>query len=165
MTYNYNPKSKSIVTLHYVGTTEEGREFDNSRKRGEPLTFTVGSGQMIPGFEANVVGMKKGENKTFTLNPEEAYGEILQNLFQTYPRDQFPPDFEIVVGKMINVPTNTGQIFPASINFADEEKVVLNFNHPMAGQKLNFDVEVINIINEKGETLGEVNTNEETGQD
>ena len=163
MTYNYNPTPKSIVTLHYVGTLEDGREFDNSHKRGEPLTFTIGGGQMIPGFEANVIGMKKGESKAFTLSPEEAYGEILENLFHTYPRDQFPQDFEIEVGKMINVPTNTGQIFPAIIKDADEENVVLNFNHPMAGKKLNFDIEVINIINEKGETLGEVITHEETG--
>ena len=163
MTYNYNPKPKNIVTVHYVGTLDDGQEFDNSHKRGEPLTFTIGSGQMIPGFEANVIGMKKGESKNFTLSPDEAYGQVRENLFQTFQRTQFPPDFEIQVGSMINVPTNDGQIFPATINFADEENVVLDFNHPMAGKNLNFDIEVINIINEKGETLGEVNTNEETG--
>ncbi len=163
MTYNYTPGSKRIVTLHYVGTFEDGREFDNSHVRGEPLTFTVGSGQMITGFETNVLGMKKGESKTFSLNPEDAYGVVKDNLFQTYPRNQFPPDFEITVGKMINVPTNDGQIFPAVINFSDDENVVLDFNHPMAGKKLNFDIEIINVMNEKGESIGETSTDEKTG--
>lgn len=163
MTYNYKSAPVKIVTLHYVGTLEDGSEFDNSHKRGQPLTFTIGADQMIPGFEANVIGMKLGEKKGFTLNPTEAYGEVNEKYFQTYPRKEFPDDFEVEVGKVINVPAQDGNVFPAKIEAATEEEVTLNFNHPMAGKKLTFNIELIDVRNENGEQLTEVVKGEQNG--
>mgnify|MGYP003628650241 CR=1 FL=1 len=150
MTYNFEAKPNCIavgkaVSIHYVGTFDSGVEFDNSRKRGEPIVFTVGSGQMIPGFEEEVSGLTSGEKKTFTLTPERAYGEFRDNLFQSFPRSEFPDDFEVSVGTVINVPLSEGQIIPATIHEVSDADVTLNFNHPMAGQNLNFEIEVVSI--------------------
>jgi peptidylprolyl isomerase len=170
MTYNFRVVEEGKqVTLHYTGTLDDGTEFDSSHNRDEPLTFVVGTGQMIPGFEKKIIGLKEGEKNSFSLTPDEAYGTPRANMFQIFPKTDFPDDFEIVVGNMINVPTQDGQVHPAVIDQADDIKVILNFNHPLAGKNLNFKIQVVSVTTakettEEGVTLGEISTNaEETG--
>ena len=158
------------VSVHYVGTFDSGDEFDNSYARGKPITFLLGAKQTIAGFEEAILGLAVGEKKKVAITPEKAYGEIKENLFQSFARTDFPEDFEIKVGEMITIPTESGQVFPAIIDAADNDAVVLNFNHPMAGKTLNFEIELVDVTTIKEETgektIGEGNQNEnETGQD
>ena len=161
--------SGKIVSVHYIGTFDSGTEFDNSYSRGKPITFEVGANQMIAGFDNAVLGLAAGEKKSFKLTPDMAYGEVNEKLFQTFTVSDFPADFELTVGEMISIPTESGQVFPATVYSKDDKDVILNFNHPMAGKNLNFDIEVVGVERKKiteGEELGEINQNDnETGQD
>jgi len=134
----------NTVSIHYTGALSDGTEFDSSRER-EPLTFTVGSGQVIPGFNSNVIGMKEGETKTFVIPFAEAYGDKTDEAIQEVPKTSFPEDFEIRIGGMISGTTGNGQPFTAKILSEGTEAVTLDFNHPLAGEDLTFDVEVVSI--------------------
>ena len=149
MAYNFENKPKAekrkSITLHYVGKLDNGVEFDNSHQRGEPITFVIGAGQMISGFEEEVATLSEGEKKQFTLTPDRAYGESKENLFQAFEKKDFPEDFELETGKRITVNAANGQVVPAVISEITDTNVVLNFNHPFAGRNLNFEVEVLKI--------------------
>ena len=136
------------VKVHYRGTLPDGTEFDNSHSRGEPLEFTVGSGQMIVGFNDAIIGMAEGEKKTFSLTPELAYGQRIEEAVQAVPRTAFGDDFEFEVGGMVQGNGPRGP-FIAKIQQLDEETVTLDLNHPLAGQDLNFEVEVVSHITER----------------
>ena len=140
------------VSVHYIGTFDSGDEFDNSYSRGQPITFQLGAKQTIAGFEQAILGLTVGEKKSVSLTPELAYGEINEKLFQTFSKTDFPEDFELKLGEMITVPTESGQVFPATIYGMDDEAVVLNFNHPMAGKNLNFEIELVDISTVREET-------------
>ena len=131
------------VNVHYVGTFDDGTEFDSSRTRGETLTFQVGSGQMISGFDSAVTGMTIGESKTIRLEPGDAYGDRREDLVQTFPQSLFPEGFEFKVGAVVKGQAPNGQPLLAKIESTTEDTVVLDFNHPMAGQCLNFEIEVV----------------------
>lgn len=133
------------VTVHYVGTLDDGTEFDSSRSRETPLEFQVGAGSMITGFDTAVSGMTIGETKTVRLAPEDAYGPVSDQLVQNIAKTLFPPDFEFIVGATVRGTTPEGQPLLAKIESAgdNDEHVVLNFNHPMAGQHLNFEIELL----------------------
>lgn len=151
------------VNVHYIGTFDDGTEFDNSYPRGEPISFQVGSNQLIKGFDQAIHGMTIGETKKIRLNPEQAYGEILQEAYQTVPQSAFPPDFDFEVGVMVQG-ENQGQPVRAIIESVSDNTVVLNFNHPLAGKDLNFQIELVSI--EEGDKVGESNQNDnKTGQD
>ena len=130
------------VKVHYKGTLTDGTEFDNSRVRDETLDFEIGSGRMIPGFSDAVVGMSVGETKTFNLTPEQAYGQRNPNAFQPVPRTAFGPDFEFLVGETIQGNGPAGP-FLAKIHELQEDNVILDMNHPLAGENLTFEVELI----------------------
>ena len=136
----------NTVSVHYSGTLDDGTEFDNSRNRGEPITFTVGSGEMIPGFESALPGMEPGEKKTFTISPDNAYGQRNEEAVQTVSASSFPPDFEIVDDATIQGTKPDGQIFLAKVISHTESDVILDFNHPLAGKDLNFSIELMNIV-------------------
>ena len=138
-------ESGNTVSVHYRGTLNDGTEFDNSYDRGEPLTFTVGSGQMIPGFDAAIPGMEVGEKKSISIGSSEAYGEKNEEAVQTVPREMFPQDFQFVVGATIQGQNQDGHPFMAKICSEEEDGVVLDFNHPLAGEDLNFDIELTSI--------------------
>lgn len=138
-------KAGQTVSVHYVGTFEDGTEFDSSVSRGEPITFQVGAGQMISGFDQAVAGMKNGETKDVTLTPEMAYGPSREDLVQNISTKLFPEDFEFVIGATVKGDAPNGQPLLAAIveHQPDNEVVVLDFNHPMAGKTLNFNINVV----------------------
>ncbi len=135
----------NTVSVHYAGTLNDGTEFDNSKNRGEPISFVVGSGQMISGFDAALPGMEVGETKSFTVSPEDAYGTRIEENIQNIPRGAFPPEFEFVEGSTVQGQQPNGQPFLAKILGQTEEAVTLDFNHPLAGEQLNFDIELISL--------------------
>ena len=128
------------VKVHYKGTLSDGTEFDNSRVRGQTLDFEVGSPRLISGFNEAVLGMSKGETKTVTLEAAAAYGPVDPNAFQDIPKTEF--GFE--VGGMIKGRGPQGP-FMAKIHEIQEETVVLDFNHPLAGKDLTFEVEIVEV--------------------
>jgi peptidylprolyl isomerase len=135
------------VSVHYKGTLSDGTEFDNSRTRGSTINFEVGSGRMIRGFNDAVVGMTAGETKSVTLTPETAYGPRNEEAFQKVPREAFGPDFEFIVGGTIQGNGPAGP-FLAKIFELQDDHVVLDMNHPLAGQHLNFEIEVVSVDGE-----------------
>ena len=137
----------NTVSVHYKGTLDDGSQFDSSYDRGQPIQFTVGAGQMIPGFEKNIVGMEVGEAKEFTLSPEDAYGDHNPQAIQEIPKEMFPNDFSFEVGEMVQGEQN-GNPLLAKIVSEQNETVTLDFNHPMAGKDLTFNIEVVDINEE-----------------
>lgn len=133
------------VTVHYVGTFEDGTKFDSSVERGEPLAFEVGSGNMIKGFNDACIGMVVGDKKTITLTPDLAYGDVDPNASGSIPKTQFPADFAPVVGGTVIGQNDMGQKMMASIKSHDDVNVELDFNHPLAGKTLNFEIEVMSV--------------------
>tara|TARA_Y100001937_G_C7123244_1_gene333672 strand:- start:1656 stop:2150 length:495 start_codon:yes stop_codon:yes gene_type:complete len=133
------------ATVHYRGTLEDGSEFDNSRTRGEPITFTVGSGQMIPGFNDAVNGMTVGENKTVTLTPDQAYGDVNPEAQTTFPKSGFPADLELVEGMPVPLRTPDGRTLVGRLTEQQEETVTIDLNHPLAGQTLQFEIELVEV--------------------
>ena len=134
----------NTVSVHYRGTLNDGTEFDSSHSRNETLTFEVGSGQMIPGFDTAVVGMTAGETKNITLTPVEAYGDTNPEAIVDVSKDNFPDDFEYIEGAMIQGFGPNGPVV-GTINEVKEATVSVDFNHPMAGKDLNFEIELVEI--------------------
>lgn len=134
----------STVTVHYVGTLPDGTEFDNSRTRGEPITVILGSGQLISGFNDALVGMSVGETKNFTLTPENAYGDRVDDRTTTLSKTDFPSDFVFEKGMQVPLQGPQGAVLSTLLEVNDSE-VVLDLNHPMAGKTLIFEVEVLNV--------------------
>ena len=132
-----------IVSVHYTGKlTENGEEFDTSIGK-DPLTFIVGKGQMIPGFEQELMGAVKGDKKTFELEPERAYGEHDPEGVQKVPKDQFPPDIQ--VGMVLAAEMENGQQIPLKVVEITDEEVTIDFNHMLAGKGLTFEVEIMDV--------------------
>jgi peptidylprolyl isomerase len=137
-------KDGRAVQVHYKGSFEDGTVFDSSYDRGETIGFTIGAGEMIPGFDAAVKGMKVGETKTVMIEPEHAYGEHNPEGIQAVPKQSFPEDFEFEQGVVIEGNVQ-GQPVRGIINQVEDEVVVIDFNHPMAGRNLNFDIELVEV--------------------
>ena len=132
------------VQVHYKGTFDDGTVFDSSYERGESIGFTVGAGEMIPGFDKAVKGMKIGETKKVTIEPSDAYGEHNPDGVQAVPKDSFPEDFEFEKGLVIEGNVED-QPVRGVINEVRDDFVVVDFNHPMAGRSLNFDIELMEV--------------------
>lgn len=130
------------VAVHYTGTLDSGEVFDSSRGR-EPLEFQIGAGQVIPGFDRAVEGLEVGETREIRLEPNDAYGAHQDNLVIDVPPDQFPPDAEPAVGQQVQVQVAPGQNHVARITAVGDDTVRLDLNHPLAGQALTFDVELV----------------------
>jgi peptidylprolyl isomerase len=138
-------KAGDTVRIHYTGTLEDGSVFDSSEGR-DPLEFTVGSGQIIPGLDKALPGMAVGEEKTVTVPPEEAYGHPDPAGTQDVPRDQIPPHIEVEIGTRLQLSLPDGKQLPVTVTDLTEEKVVLDANHPLAGKALTFKVEMVEIV-------------------
>ena len=136
--------SGNVVSVHYTGKLLDGSVFDSSSGK-DPLTFTTGSGQVIPGFEQAVVGMHISEKKTVTILPEEAYGPYHDEMHKPFPRDRLPADFTVNVGDMLPLQSPDGRVFPAKVLEITDTELVLDFNHPLAGKVLVFEIELVSI--------------------
>lgn len=137
----------NYISVEYTGTLGNGEVFDSSRGR-RPLEVHMGAGQMISGFEAQLMGMSLNEKKVFTLTPEEAYGPKRDELVHSVPRAEVPPDMEVEVGMTIGLSTPDGRHIPARIVALDAEQLTMDLNHPLAGESLTFDIEVVGISSE-----------------
>tara|TARA_R110002124_G_scaffold116400_4_gene272750 strand:+ start:9049 stop:9585 length:537 start_codon:yes stop_codon:yes gene_type:complete len=133
------------ATVHYRGTLEDGSEFDNSHIRGEPITFTVGAGQMIPGFNDAVDGMTVGDTKTVTLTPDLAYGDVNPDAQTTFPTSGFPEGVELVEGMPIPLKTPDGRTMMGRLAEQHGDTVTIDLNHPLAGQTLQFEIELVEV--------------------
>ena len=138
-------KKGDTIRVHYRGTFDDGEEFDSSYSRDEPLTTRAGVGNLIPGFDNALIGMTPGDTKTVNILAADAYGEINPEARQTIPKDQFPADLTLEEGSTIQGRSPQGQQVLATIQSVNESDVVLDFNHPMAGKNLNFEIEVVDI--------------------
>ena len=137
-------KDGDKVKVHYHGKLRNGDTFDSSQNR-DPLEFTVGSGQVIKGFDDGVRGMKVGDKKTVEIGVEDAYGEKNQEMVIEFPKNQFPPDMEPEPGMQLMMNNGAGQQFPVTIKEVRDDVVVLDANHPLAGEDLIFDIELVDI--------------------
>lgn len=135
-----------LVAVEYVGTLKSGEEFDNSKNHG-PIQFVVGSGQVIPGFDKAVRGMKIGDKKKFTIPKTEAYGDANPALVQTVPLDKVPEHIksQLKVGGFLVMQSPVGQQVPAKVVKLDKTSVSLDMNHPLAGQDLTFNIKLVDI--------------------
>lgn len=132
------------VQVHYTGTLEDGSTFDSSRDR-DPLEFTLGQGQMIPGFEQIVLGMEIGDTKKETIPEDEAYGPRRDDLVFEVEKEQLPDDLEPEVGDVLTVQHPSGQQGQVQVEEIGEENLTLDGNHPLAGKDITFEVELIEI--------------------
>lgn len=132
------------VQVHYKGTLENGDVFDSSEGR-DPLEFIMGQGQVVPGFENAFSGMSVAEKKTFTLEPDQAYGPRDENRVTSFDRAQIPQDANPKVGDTVGLTNDQGQQIPAMVTEVTEEKVSVDWNHPLAGQRLTFEIEVMGV--------------------
>ncbi len=141
-------KSGDTVKVHYHGKLTDGSTFDSSEGR-EPLEFEVGSGMVIQGFDDGVTGMAVGEKKTIHIPADEAYGQKEEDRVMEFPIDRFPPDMKPEVGMQLNMNNGQGQNIPVVITEIKEDAVILDANHPLAGEDLVFDLELVDIVNSK----------------
>jgi FKBP-type peptidyl-prolyl cis-trans isomerase 2 len=132
-------KNGDTVRVHYTGRLESGEVFDTSED-GEPLEFEVGSGQVIAGFDRNVEGMNIGDKKTVTIEPEEAYGQRIETLVGKVDRTQLNMEVEPQVGMELSLQLPEGKHIPIIITEVNEDAISFDANHPLAGQKLVFDI-------------------------
>lgn len=140
-------KEGDTVRVQYTGKLKDGTIFDTSDER-EPLEFTIGKGEIIPGFERAVIGMKPGETKTATIPPEEAYGPHRDDMLFTIDRDQFPEDIQPRPGQQLQIQQPGGQAAIVTVSDVSELTVTLDVNHPLAGQPLTFDIKLLDIVSE-----------------
>jgi len=136
-------KSGDTVRVHYTGTLADGEVFDSS-EGNDPLEFTLGEGAVIQGFDDAVTGMEVGEEKTVTIPADEAYGERRDELLLPVPHDQFPPDLTPEVGQQLQMAQDES-VFVVTVREVGEDRVILDANHPLAGQDLTFKLHLVEI--------------------
>jgi FKBP-type peptidyl-prolyl cis-trans isomerase SlpA len=132
----------SRVSLHYTLALENGTEADSSRG-GEPLTFVLGDGTMHEGLEGLLIGMKPGQQANYQVGPEQGFGYPDADAIHVLPRDDFPAEMDLTPGVIVGFTTPAGDEVPGTITEVDEARVTVDFNHPLAGHTLNFDVEIL----------------------
>ncbi len=136
-------KSGNTVSVHYKGTLNDGTVFDSSEGR-EPLQFQAGSGMVIKGFDEGVMGMVIGEKKSIHIAVEDAYGPASEEMLFRFDRADIPGDIPLEIGGTLNM-HNGQQAIPVIIREVSAESVLLDANHPLAGQELNFELELVSI--------------------
>ncbi|MGC9418515.1 MAG: FKBP-type peptidyl-prolyl cis-trans isomerase [Rhodovulum sp.] len=137
-------KAGDKVRIHYTGTLADGTTFDSSEGR-DPLEFTVGSGEIIPGLDSALPGMAAGDKKTVEIPCAEAYGDHNPEAKQAIPRAQVPAEIPLEVGTRLQLQTPQGQVMPVTVAEVTDDEVVLDANHPLAGQDLTFAIELVSI--------------------
>ena len=137
-------QSGDTVKVHYEGKLQSGELFDSSEGR-EPLEFTVGTGQVIKGFDDALIDMKVGDKKTVNIPVENAYGERSQEALISVPRTEFPDDLKPEVGQELQMSDDQGHVFPVVVAEVADDHVVLDANHPLAGEELTFSITLVDI--------------------
>jgi FKBP-type peptidyl-prolyl cis-trans isomerase 2 len=137
-------KNGDKVKVHYTGSLDNGTVFDSSEAR-EPIEFTVGSGQLIKGFDQGVIGMKKGEEKVIHIKAADAYGEHSDKLIRKVERNLLPKDREPQVGMVMGLVRSDGMQAEARIIEVNPENILIDMNHPLAGKNLNFKIRIVEI--------------------
>ncbi len=132
----------NVVSVHYTGKLTNGEMFDSSEGK-QPLTFEVGSGQIISGFENAIIGKSAGDNVTINIPPSEAYGEVREDLVVKVEKQQMPGEVE--VGMTLQAQADNGQSLNVKVKEVHEEYVMIDGNHPLAGEELVFDIQVIEV--------------------
>jgi len=137
-------KNGDTVKVHYTGTLDDGSQFDSS-VGSEPLEVTLGEGQVIPGFEQGLEGMQAGETKQIHIPADEAYGPRHEEMIQTVDRDQLPEDVDLQIGMQFQVDGGDGPLI-LTVTEVTDETATLDGNHPMAGNNLNFELELVEVV-------------------
>jgi peptidylprolyl isomerase len=138
-------KSGDTIAVEYTGKLDDGTVFDSSVGK-DPLQFTIGTGEVIPGFEEAVIGMDAGDSKTVTIPAQEAYGEHNPELVMVFEREKIPPELEVEVGQQLQLQQDNGRAVPVVVTDLSTSKVTLDANHPLAGEDLTFDIQLVAII-------------------
>ena len=133
------------VKVHFEGYLEDGTVF-GSTINDEPFEFTIGEKNMLPGFENAIIGMQKGDTKTITLPPEEAYGSPKKELVSVMQRSGFPKEINLEIGKRLRVRTQDGKYTMVTIKDFTEDRIVLDENDPLTGKTLTFKIELVEIL-------------------
>jgi len=137
-------KSGDTVKVHYTGKFEDGSMFDSSVER-EPLQFTVGAGDVIPGFDEAAIGMTIGESKTTVIPVDKAYGPRMEELVVEVKKSEFPPNVNPEVNQRFQISQPDGQTAVVVVTAISESSVTLDGNHPLAGKELTFDIQLVEI--------------------
>ncbi|GAB3092352.1 peptidylprolyl isomerase [Aestuariicella hydrocarbonica] len=132
------------VTLHFALKLENGEVID-SNFNTKPASFVVGDGNLLPGFERALAGMGAGEKNTFVIKPEDGFGQSNPNNLQVMPRDQFDDSVELVEGLMLSFADAQKAELPGIVSKFDDETVTIDFNHPLAGRNILFEVEILQV--------------------
>jgi peptidylprolyl isomerase len=138
-------KSGDTVRVHYSGRLDEGTQFDSS-SGSDPLEFEIGAGQVIPGFENAITGMAPGDKVTVTIPADEAYGPHRDEMVLEAPRSEIPDELDPQVGQQLQLQHPNGQAIPVVVTEVTDEVITLDGNHPLAGQDLTFDLELVEIV-------------------
>jgi peptidylprolyl isomerase len=138
-------KNGDTVKVHYTGELEDGTVFDSSTDR-DPIEFTIGDNQLIPGFEEAVIGMSQGDSKTAVVEAEKAYGEHQAQLVIELGRENFADQTDPEVGQYVQLKRSDGFVLSAQVTQVTEAGVVLDANHPLAGEDLTFKIELVEIV-------------------
>ena len=138
-------QSGDTVRVHYHGRLTDGTTFDSSEGR-DPLEFQVGSGMVIAGFVNGVMGMSVGDKKTVNIGVEDAYGPKNPEMIIEFPRVQVPEGMPLEKGMRLNLNNSAGQVVPVVITEVSDEAIMLDANHPLAGEDLVFDIELVEIV-------------------
>jgi peptidylprolyl isomerase len=137
-------KQGDIVKVHYTGKLSNGEVFDSSTGK-KPLTFKLGDGNLISGFENAVLGMAVGQSRSVTIPADEGYGSHNEQLVAQVERNNFPEKIEVKVGQALQIKKPNGEVVNVTITDVSGEQVTLDANHPLAGKDLNFEIELVEI--------------------
>ena len=137
-------KNGDTVKVHYTGTLEDGTQFDSSAN-SDPLEFTLGGGQVIPGFEEAVLGMSIGDSKTKTIPAEQAYGPHDEDMVLVVEKEMFPENINPEISQQLEMRNQDGRAIGVVVTEVTAESVTLDANHPLAGQNLVFELELVEI--------------------
>ena len=137
-------KSGDTVRVHYTGKLDDGTQFDSSAGK-DPLEFSLGAGNVIPGFDNAVEGMAVGDSKSVKIEADDAYGPRHEQLIQDVPRAHLPDEMQPAVGMQLQAQGEDGQPIQLIVTAVEEETITVDGNHPLAGQSLNFDIELVEI--------------------
>ena len=139
-------KTGDKVKIHYIGTLKEGEQFDSSRDRNQPLEFTIDDGKLLKGFNDTVKEMEIGGTKKVSLVAEEAYGKYIDEAVIEVKKTEFPPDMKFELKGFVQGQDDKQRPIQGQIIKIEEEKITLDMNHPLAGEDLNFEIELLEVV-------------------